>query len=125
MFLGLTQCFFISFFLFILYFLCSPTIELKFVRCLQWSIACFFLLAFACLLFVLTFEQLFILFILLLFGQVLCLLIFSYVSIAQFKKLAFFLSCFLFSLSLVLVGKFCLVSQSTLSIGFIGLVTLD
>lgn len=125
MFWLLTQGLLSSFFVFLCYFLYSPSISLRFVRWFLYILAGLLCFVGLCVFFTLTFEQLFTIFIFCLFGNVGSLLFASYLSLAQFKKVAFFLSCMLFSVSLILVGKFCLLSQSVLSVGFVGVITVN
>lgn len=120
----LTQGFFISFCVFVGYFLYIPTISLKFIQTLRGSLLVLVLVASTLVFFILTFEQVFVMFIVGLFVHVLILLVCSSLVLSQFKKLAFFLSCCLFILSLVLVGKFCLLGVSSMSLGFLGVITL-
>ena len=111
--------------MFVCYFLCSPTISLRFVRGFFVVLSGFLLFIVTCLTFLVTFEQVFVFFIFCLFGAIFSLLLFIYLPLSQFKKLAFFLSCIIFSVSLILVAKFCLLSTSSLSIGFLGITTVS
>lgn len=121
----LSQGFFISFFVFVCYFLYSPIISLKFLKIFRSLLLGLGLFVSVAVCSILTLDQVFACFMFWLFAQVFILLLGSYTPLAQFKQLAFILSCGLFLISLVLVGKFSIVASASVSSGFLSVVTVS